>query len=334
MGFRLKFDTSAPSGPSQAELDRQYAQQRFDANPDYWLAEARKANPSSAVNVLGGGDEYYRNLAIDLAGTEGMRAAAMQSIASDGGISGAIGGITDTLGDLGLPYLGNMSGGLTGAAAISGGDVQSAAAIDLLGLSAAPSLGAAGLGAAAPAATSGAGAGTALKSTAAVIGENVSTPALTTLAGPTGTSLLSTTVPTATLGTGTVAASGAAGIAASSELAEAGAKAALPSAGMTMSDTIMAATLASQMAPMLFADAPDMGAAAQDMGARPGKGGGNGGPSTENRERAFETRKQAAGRAAAAAGAKRVNNDADLLGQSGRTTQRRKAGVQRTVLGY
>ena len=58
------------------------------------------------------------------------------------------------------------------------------------------------------------------------------------------------------------------------------------------------------------------------------------GPSTANRERAFETRKQMVGRAAAAAGARRSGNDADVLGATGRTTARRRVGVVRTLLGY
>jgi hypothetical protein len=80
------------------------------------------------------------------------------------------------------------------------------------------------------------------------------------------------------------------------------------------------------MAPMLFIDAPER--------AKPEDAPSKGGPSMENRDRAFETRRQAAGRAAAAAGAARSDNQADLLGQGGRTTERRKVGQIRSVLGY
>lgn len=94
--------------------------------------------------------------------------------------------------------------------------------------------------------------------------------------------------------------------------------------------------LASQAAPMLMglaAGGPEMpesaGAASQDMGAKPERN-----PSTANKERAMELRRAAAERAANAAGAKRFKNESDLLGQTGRTTQRKRAGQQRAVLGY
>lgn len=103
----------------QAAADRAYALARYNENPEYWEQQARLANPSSAVNLLGGGDQYYTYLAKELAGTEGMRAAALQSIAHDGGISQDLADIgsdlPEVLGD--IAQIGGTAGAITAVVA-------------------------------------------------------------------------------------------------------------------------------------------------------------------------------------------------------------------------
>lgn len=111
--------TAYQAAVNQEAADRAYALARYNENPEYWEQQARLANPSSAVNILGGGDEYYTALAKDLAGTEGMRAAALQSIAHDGGISqdlNDIGGDLDSF-VMNVAEIGGTAGAITAVVA-------------------------------------------------------------------------------------------------------------------------------------------------------------------------------------------------------------------------
>jgi hypothetical protein len=148
----------------------------------------------------------------------------------------------------------------------------------------------------------------------ASFGTGASVPASTTL----GTGIASTTVPTSTL-TGLGAAGGAAGGATGVTLSN-----------MSATDLLLVSSGISQLGALAGGspESPSFGAASMDMG------GERTSSSIANRDTDFETRRQKAGRAAAAAGVTRNDNEADLLGVVGRTTSRRAVGGQRSILGY
>lgn len=173
---------------------------------------------------------------------------------------------------------------------------------------------------------------------AASFGTGASVPAMTTI----GSGIGATTVPTATIGVGAIGTVGAgaaasellAGSESASRVAASGGGAGTTAAvtgGITTTDVLLASSLVSQAVPLL-ADAPEM--STESASARDILAPKRSGSSTASREQDFETRRQIAGRSAAAAGVTRNDNEADLLGHSGRTTPRKRVGQQRRLLGY